>query len=79
MVKKDLKKIRVLSSFNLLYSYSVKDEEYFQTLKHGEVGPYQKVLIRQVKMQFFKDYHYHKMECILFKNTFLKHRHQLQK
>ena len=60
------------SSFNLLYSYSVKDEEYFQTLKHGEVGPYQKVLIRQVKMQYFKDYHYHKMECLLFKNTFFK-------
>jgi hypothetical protein len=60
------------SSFNLVYAYSIKDEEYFQTLKHGEVGPYQKVLIRQVKMQFFKDYHYHKMECLLFKNTFFK-------
>lgn len=30
------------SSFNLLFSYSIKDEEYFQTLKHGEIGPYQK-------------------------------------
>ena len=26
------------SSFNLLYSYSVKDDAYYQTLKHGEVG-----------------------------------------
>src|SRR4051812_28788764 len=60
------------SSFNLLYSYSIKDEEYFQTLKHGEVGPYQKVLIRQVKLQFFKEYHYHKIECLLYKNTFFK-------
>ena len=42
------------SSFNLVYAYSIKDEEHFQTLKHGEVGPYQKVLLRQVKMQFFK-------------------------
>jgi len=60
------------SSFNLLFSYSIKDDVYFQTLKHGEVGPYQKVLIRQVKMQYFNDYHYHKMECLLYKNTFFK-------
>ena len=60
------------SSFNLLYTYSIKDEEYFQTLKHGEVGPYQKVLLRQVKIQFFKEYFYHKIECLLYKNTFFK-------
>lgn len=60
------------SSFNLLFSYSIKDEEYFQTLKHGEIGPYQKVLLRQVKMQFFKEYFYHKIECLLYKNTFFK-------
>lgn len=60
------------SSFNLLYSYSIKDEEHFQTLKHGEVGPYQKVLLRQVKLQFFKEYFYHKIECLLYKNTFFK-------
>ena len=60
------------SSFNLLFSYSVKDDEYFQTLKHGEVGAYQKVLLRQVKMQFFKEYVYHKIECLLYKNTFFK-------
>ncbi len=60
------------SSFNLLYSYAIKDEEYFQTLKHGEAGPYQKVLIRQVKLQFFKEYFYHKIECLLYKNTFFK-------
>lgn len=60
------------SSFHLLYSYSVKDDEYFQTLKHGDVGPYQKVLLRQVKMQFFNDYHHHKIECLLYKNSFFK-------
>lgn len=60
------------SSFNLLYSYSIKDEAYFQTLKHGEVGAYQKVLLRQVKLQFFKDYYYHKIDCLLYKNTFYK-------
>lgn len=60
------------SAFHLVYAYSIKDEEYFQTLKHGEVGPYQKVLIRQVKLQFFNDYPFHKMECLFFKNTFFK-------
>jgi hypothetical protein len=60
------------SGFHMLYAWSVKDEAYFQTLKHGEVGPYQKVLLRQVKMQFFKDYSFQKMECLLYKNTFFK-------
>lgn len=60
------------SSFNLLYSYSIKDEAYFQTIRHGEAGPYQKVLLRQVKLQFFNDYSYHKIECLLYKNTFFK-------
>lgn len=60
------------SSFNVVYTYSIKDEEYFQTLKHGEAGPYQKVLLRQVKMQFFRDYGYHKMECLFFKNSFFR-------
>lgn len=60
------------SSFNIQFTYSIKDEEYFQTLKHGEVGPYQKMLVRQVKIQFFKDYAYHKIECLFYKNTFYK-------
>jgi hypothetical protein len=55
-----------------MFSYSIKDEEHFQTLKHGEVGPYQKVLIRQVKLKFFEEYNYHKVECLLYKNTFFK-------
>lgn len=60
------------SSFNLVYAYSIKDDEYFQTVKHGEVGAYQKVLLRQVKLQFFKDYSYHKVECLLYKNSFFR-------
>jgi hypothetical protein len=60
------------SSFNLQYTYAIKDEEYFQTIKHGDVGPYQKTLVRQVKLQFFKDYTYHKVECLFYKNTFYK-------
>jgi hypothetical protein len=60
------------SSFHLIYAYSVKDEEYFQTLKHGEAGPYQKVLLQQVKLPFFKEYPYQKIECLLYKNTFFR-------
>ncbi len=60
------------SSFNIMYSYSIKDDDYFQTLKHGELGAYQKVFLKQVKLQFFKDYNYHKIECLLFKNTHFK-------
>ena len=60
------------SSFNLLYSYSIKEDEYFQTLKHGEIGPYQKILLKQVKLQYFSEYNYHKVDCILFKNAFFK-------
>lgn len=57
------------SSYNLMFAYSIKDEAYFQTLKHGEVGAYQKILLKQVKINFFKEYSYQKIECILFKNT----------
>lgn len=60
------------SSFNLLFSYSIKDVDYFQTIKHGEIGSYQKVLLKQVKLQYFKEYTFHKLECLLFKNTFFK-------
>lgn len=60
------------SSFNMLYSYSIKDGEYYQTLKHGEIGSYQKVFLKQVKLQYFKEYNYHKIDCLLFKNGFFK-------
>lgn len=60
------------SSYNLSYTYSIKDEAYFQTLKHGELGAYQKVFLKQVKKNFFKEYAYHKIECLFFKNTHYK-------
>ncbi|MBA3663636.1 MAG: DUF2027 domain-containing protein [Bacteroidetes bacterium] len=60
------------SSFNLMYSYAIKDGEYFQTLKHGEIGAYQKIMLKQVKISFFKEHSYHKVDCILFKNGFFK-------
>lgn len=58
-----------LSGFSLLYTYSVKDDEYFQTIKHGEAGPYQKVLLKKIKLNFFNEYNYHKINCLLYKNT----------
>ncbi|MCW3076210.1 MAG: hypothetical protein JWO32_819 [Bacteroidetes bacterium] len=60
------------SSFNLLYSYSIKDGEYYQTLRHGEMGAYQKILLKQVKIDYFKAHNYHKLDCVLFKNGFFK-------
>ena len=57
------------SSYNLIYAYSIKDEAYFQTLKHGEVGAYQKILLKTCKVGFFKEHSYHKIECLLFKNV----------
>lgn len=60
------------SSYNMSYTYSIKDDEYYQTLKHGELGAYQKVLLKQVKKTFFDEYAYHKIECLFFKNTHYK-------
>lgn len=56
------------SSYNMSFSYSVKDDAYFQTLKHGELGSYQKILLKQVKKNFFKEFAYHKIECLFYKN-----------
>lgn len=55
-----------------MFSYSVKDDEYFQTLKHGELGAYQKVFLKQVKKNFFKEFAYHKIECLFYKNMHYK-------
>jgi len=57
------------SAFNMLYTYSIKDDAYYQALKNGSVGPYQKVLLKQVKIQFFKDFQQHTIEAVLFKNS----------
>lgn len=60
------------SAYNIMYCYSIKDDEYFQTLKHGEAGPYQKVLLKQVKINFFKEFNRHKIDLLLFKKTHFK-------
>jgi hypothetical protein len=60
------------SSYNVCFTYSVKDEAHFQTLKHGELGAYQKVFLKQVKKNFFTEYAYHKIECLFYKNSHYK-------
>lgn len=60
------------SSYNVCFTYSIKDDVYFQTLKHGELGAYQKVFLKQVKKNFFKEFAYHKIECLFYKNTHYK-------
>ncbi len=60
------------SSYHICFTYSVKDEAHFQTLKHGEIGPYQKIFLKQVKKNFFVEYAYHKIECLFFKNAHYK-------
>jgi hypothetical protein len=60
------------SSYQVLFTYSIKDEEYYQTLKQGQLGSYQKVLLKQVKKNFFKEYVYHKFECLFYKNSHYK-------
>ncbi|MGE0566444.1 MAG: DUF2027 domain-containing protein [Bacteroidia bacterium] len=60
------------SSYQILYTYSIKDGEYYQTLKHGTLGPYQKVLFKQVKMPFFQEFLHHRIDAIFYKNTLFK-------
>lgn len=60
------------SSYYVCFTYSVKDDSHFQTLKHGELGAYQKVFLKQVKKNFFAEYAYHKIECLFYKNSHYK-------
>ena len=60
------------SSYHLLYTYSIKDEAHFQTIKHGEAGPFQKIQLKTSKVDFFRDYPFQKIEALFFKNTFFK-------
>lgn len=61
------------SSYNMMYTYSVKDETHYQTVKHGEAGPFQKIALKTIKPDFLKNYEYHSLESLFFKNTFYKH------
>lgn len=60
------------SSYNLLYTYSVMDENHYQTVKHGEAGPFQKIALKTIKPDFLKNYQFHCLDALFFKNTFYK-------
>jgi len=62
------------SSYNLLFTYSVKDGNNYQTIKQGELGAFQKLLLKQTHKQFLAKLAYHKIEILFFK----KHHHTSQ-
>lgn len=57
------------SKFHLLYNYSIKDSEYFQSVKSGELGPSQKILLKKINKTQWKEYSYHKIDALFFSNT----------
>ncbi len=57
------------SNFNVLYTYSTKDGNNFQTLKQGELGSYQKLLLKKIRKQHLTEYAYHKIEMLFFKKS----------
>lgn len=60
------------SGYHVLYTYSVRDETHYQTVKHGEAGPFQKVALKTIKPDFLENYQYHCIQTLFFKNTFYK-------
>jgi Domain of unknown function (DUF2027)/Smr domain len=57
------------SSFNIHFTYSLKDGHLFQTLKNGELGPFQKLLLKKIKKSQLKEFPLHKIEILFFKKT----------
>ena len=62
------------SSYSLLYTYCIKDGNQYQTMKQGELGPSQKLLLKKVQKHQLKEFAYHKVELLFFK----KHHHTAQ-
>jgi len=60
------------SSYSVMYTYSVMDETHYQTVKHGEAGPFQKIALKTIKPDFLKNYQFHGLEILFYKNTFYK-------
>ncbi len=55
------------SSFHLLFTYSIRDGSQYQTTKQGEIGPFQKVLLKKLQKHQLKEFAYHKIELLFFK------------
>ena len=57
------------SSYNLYFTYSIKDGNLFQTLKHGQLGQFQKLFLKKVNKTQLLEHQYHKIDLLFFKNT----------
>jgi hypothetical protein len=57
------------SSFNVYFTYSLKDGHLYQTLKSGELGPFQKLLLKKIKKKQLKEFPLHKIDLLFFKKT----------
>lgn len=55
------------SSFHILYTYSIKDGTLYQTTKQGELGPFQKILLKKIQKHQLKEFADHKIDMLFFK------------
>lgn len=55
------------SSYHLLFTYSIRDGKQYQTTKQGEIGPFQKVLLKKLQKHQVREFGYHKIELLFFK------------
>ncbi len=57
------------SSFNLMFTYSIRDHTTYQTLKNGEIGPFQKLMLKKIAKKEIMEFEHQKIECLFYKNT----------
>lgn len=57
------------NAFNIYFTYCIKDGFLFQTIKNGELGPYQKIILRKIKKKQLVEFAYHKIETLFFKKS----------
>lgn len=55
------------SAFSILYTYSIRDGNLYQTTKQGELGPFQKILLKKIQKHQLKEFAWHKIEMLFFK------------
>lgn len=55
------------SSYHLLFTYSIREGNQYQTTKHGELGPFQKALLKKIQKHQLKEFTHHKIEALFFK------------
>jgi hypothetical protein len=58
------------SSYNVMYNYNVMDGDHYQSVKQGELGAAQKVILKKINLSFLKEFSVHQMDCIFFKTNY---------